>query len=125
MLEKLRANLNAAPKALVWGLAVYLVVSFCLTLLVWKWSKFGGFLLTLLLFWHLLDRGQIARYITVTCLIGGSLFGVLALNAMPIVMLPLSVAFLYFAWYLTFAQTVKTWLQPSSKSEVEALTLEE
>jgi hypothetical protein len=117
MLEKLKKNINAAPKALIWILSTYLVVSLALTLMAWRVSKLGGFLLTLLLFWHLLDRGSVARLITVTCSVLGALFCLSVAKELPLVMLPMAIGCLYFAWYLQFSKQVKTWLGSQAENE--------
>ena len=116
--EQLRTNWAHAPRGLrYWTLAL---IAFSVLSLI-AMPKLTGVVrlgLTLLLFYHLLDKGQTARGL----FIGGCLFGALlalsVLKAQPLLAIVLLTYSLGFAGYLLFSPRYKAWLKAAT---VEAM----
>jgi succinate-acetate transporter protein len=110
MFERLRRNWKGAPQALRWWILSWMAMTLVLAILTLKITAVGRVFFTLLLFYHLLDKGKTASGLTVLfCLLAAG-FSFWNASLVPFAFIPLGIYCLGFAGYLAFSPKYKSWI---------------
>ena len=114
MIERLRLNWMESPKDLLWWVLSWIVIDVLVAILTLSVADVGRVVLTLLLVYHLLNKGKIANRLTALFSLAAAGFSLWNASFAPLILIPLGIYWLGFAVYLVFSPKHKAWINSIS-----------